>query len=80
FNPSTTIKYALPSAERVNITIYNALGQKVKTLVNKHQDAGYYTVVWDGSNDVGEKVGSGIYFYVVKAGKHRAIKKMLLVK
>ncbi len=80
FNPTTTIKYALPSQERVNITIYNALGQKVKTLVDKQQDAGYYTVVWDATNDAGNKVGSGISFYMVKAGKHRSVKKMLLVK
>ncbi len=64
----------------MTITIYNALGQKVKTLVNKQQDAGFYTVVWDATNDAGMKVGSGIYFYVVKAGKHRKIMKMVLLK
>lgn len=80
FNPVTEIQYALPQPEKVEIVIYNALGQKVKTLVSQHQEAGYYTVAWDAANDAGQKVGSGIYFYRVKAGKHSAMKKMALVR
>ncbi|GAB4363454.1 MAG: hypothetical protein Kow0042_01390 [Calditrichia bacterium] len=80
FNPRTVIKYGIPQAERVEVAIYNTLGQKVKTLVSGHQEAGYYTVVWDATNDSGSKVSSGIYFYAVNAGKHRAIKKMILLK
>ncbi|GAB4377906.1 MAG: hypothetical protein Kow0042_26200 [Calditrichia bacterium] len=80
FNPRTTIKYGIPQAERVEVAIYNTLGQKVKTLVSGNQEAGYYTVVWDATNDSGSKVSSGIYFYAVNAGKHRAVKKMFLLK
>jgi len=80
FNPKTIIKYAIPKDEKVEIVIYNTLGQKVKTLVNAQQEAGYYTVEWDATNNFGNKVGSGIYFYTVKAGKYSAIKKMVLLK
>ena len=80
FNPKTIIKYAIPRDEKVEIVIYNTLGQKVKTLVNAQQKAGYYTVEWNATNNSGNKVGSGIYFYSVKAGKHSAIKKMVLLK
>lgn len=80
FNPVTEIRYALPQPEKVEIVIYNAPGQKVKTLVSRPQPAGYYTVAWDATNDAGHPVGSGIYFYRVKAGKHSAMKKMALVR
>lgn len=80
FTPPTTIKYAIPSDERVEIIIYNTLGQKVRTLVNRNHQPGYYKVVWDATNDAGVKVGSGIFFSTVKAGKHNAVKKMVLIK
>jgi hypothetical protein len=80
FNPATVIRYAIPQPEKVEIVIYNALGQRVKTLVSKRQDAGYYDVTWDANNDGGQKISSGIYFYRVQAGNYSAIKKMLLVK
>jgi len=80
FNPETLIKYSIPKNQKVNIDIYNNLGQKVKTLVSKHQKAGYYEVVWEGTNEVGLKVGSSIYFYSVKAGKNVANKKMVLIR
>jgi len=80
FNPVTKIKYGIPHAEKVKIVIYNTLGQKVKTLVSKNQKAGYYEVIWDATNENGFKVGSGIYFYSVKAGKNVANKKMVLIR
>jgi hypothetical protein len=80
FNPETKIRYAIPRADKVEIVIYNVLGQRVKTLVSQPQEAGYYTAVWDGTNEYGNKVGSGIYFYRVSSGKQSAIKKMLLIK
>ncbi|MFZ0390338.1 MAG: choice-of-anchor D domain-containing protein [Calditrichia bacterium] len=80
FNPKTIIKYAIPTDEKVELSIFNSLGQKISTLVNNNQQAGYYTVTWDATNQHGIKVGSGIYFYVVKAGKHKSIKKMILLK
>ncbi|MFZ0390102.1 MAG: choice-of-anchor D domain-containing protein, partial [Calditrichia bacterium] len=80
FNPQTTIKYSIPENQKVEIAVYNALGQKVSTLLNQYQEAGYYSINWDATNFSGVKVGSGIYFYVVKAGSHKAIKKMILLK
>ncbi len=80
FNPTTEIRYAIPQAEKVVLTIYNSLGQKVRTLVSEQQEAGLYTVKWDATNDVGAKVSSGIYMYRVTAGSFTAIKKMILMK
>ncbi|MFQ5865564.1 MAG: FlgD immunoglobulin-like domain containing protein, partial [bacterium] len=79
FNPTTEIHYTLPQTGTVKILIYNTLGQKVKTLVNKRQEAGTHNIVWDGTNDDNLNVVSGIYYYMVMAGKHRVIKKMILL-
>jgi hypothetical protein len=75
FNPVTKIKYGIPKTERVELTIYSVLGERLTTLVNEEQEAGYYTVEWDGS-----KVSSGVYLYTVKAGDSFNVKKMLLLK
>jgi len=75
FNPATTIEYILKNASNVKLNVYNILGQKVKTLVNKYEPAGKYKVSFDGSN-----LPSGIYFYDLKAGKFNKVKKMVLLK
>jgi hypothetical protein len=75
FNPTTNIKYTLPQDSYVVLNVYDVLGNKVTTLVNSHQQAGAYNVVFDGSN-----LSSGIYFYHLKAGEFTAIKKLLLLK
>ncbi len=80
FNPATEIRFALPGASDVEITIYNALGQKVNTLVNRKFDAGFHSVKWNGTDERGSGVSSGIYFYRVSAGAFSSVKKMLLVK
>jgi hypothetical protein len=80
FNPTTTIKYQVPRASQVTIEIFNLLGQKVRTLVNDNVEPGYHQVEWNGLNDVGVKVGSGVYFYKFQAEKFLDIKKMLLLK
>ncbi|MCB0294487.1 MAG: T9SS type A sorting domain-containing protein, partial [Calditrichaeota bacterium] len=80
FNPTTEIPYALPVNARVEIAVYNILGQKVRTLVNHAQSPGYYTAHWDGRNDAGQLVGSGIYIYRINAGEYRAMRKMILLK
>ena len=80
FNPQTVIQYALPRACEVQITIYNMLGQKVKTLVDGYQDAGYKRVEWNGRNGRGEEIASGIYFYRIKAGDFVDSKKMVILK
>ncbi len=82
FNPATTIKYALPQASDVELTVYNVVGQAVRTLVAEHQSAGRYVVEWDATNDSGHSLSSGLYFYHLQAGggEFREVKKMLLLK
>jgi len=80
FNPTTQITYALPQNETVEVVIYNQLGQKVKTWTSTDQEAGYHQVTWDGMNDRGHQVASGIYFYLVRAGSNQALKKMVLLR
>ncbi len=81
FNPQTTIQYALPQAADVGLTVYNVLGQPIRTLVAEHQAAGRYAVEWDATNDSGHSVSSGMYFYRLQAGgDFLDIKKMLLLK
>jgi hypothetical protein len=80
FNPQTVIQYALPHDCQVQITIYNILGQKVRTLVNEYQKAGYKRVEWYSKSEQGEEVASGIYFYRIHAGKFEQVKKMVLIK
>lgn len=75
FNPMTTIKYSLPKADHVTIEIYDLLGRKVETLVNKKEQAGYHQVIWNG-----DKVSSGLYFYRLQAGENSRANKMLLLK
>jgi hypothetical protein len=80
FNPSTTINYQLPQLSDVKLVIYNVLGQKVKTLINKQVDAGYHTAVWDGHNDAGQQVASGLYIYRFEAANYSKTMKMMLLK
>ena len=80
FNPATTIKYALPQAADVELTVYNVVGQAVRTLVAEHQGAGRYAVEWDATNDHGQHLSSGMYFYHLQAGDFREVRKMLLLK
>lgn len=80
FNPQTMIKYDLPEAGHVNITVYNILGQKVKALVDEYQEAGYRSANWDGKDETGKEVASGIYFYKIKAVGFEKTKKMVLLK
>jgi hypothetical protein len=80
FNPTTEIRYGLPENSRVKLTVYNILGQKVKTLVDEYQSAGYKIIHWNGKNENGEDVSSGIYFYILQAGSYTKTKKMLLLR
>ena len=80
FNQNTVIQYSLPKSSKVELVIYNLLGQKVRTLVDQTQTAGYKIVYWDGKNDEGEEVASGVYFYKLEYGDYRQTKKMLLLK
>jgi hypothetical protein len=80
FNPETTLKYQLPEAADVKLEVYNVVGQVVRTLVADHQNAGRYVVQWDATNDNGQPLSSGIYFYHIQAGEFQKTKKMLLLK
>lgn len=80
FNPSTTISYGLPMDARVEVSIYNVRGQRVRQLLERDQTAGFQSVMWDGRNDAGRPVPSGVYLYRIVAGEFRASKKMLLLK
>ncbi len=80
FNPSTTISFSLPEAGNTELTIYNIRGQKVKTLVKERLDAGDHDVNWDGTDDRGEAVSSGVYLYRIRCGNIDRSSKMLLIK
>ena len=80
FNPSTTIMYSLKNPGQVTLYIYNVLGQNVRTLVDEYQAAGDYETVWDGHDNTGDVVASGLYFYRIKSGDFSDIKKMVLMK
>ena len=80
FNPLTTVVYALRKEAKVSIEIYNLLGQKIKTLVDSEQDAGYRSVAWNGTNDGGSSVCSGVYFCRMNANEYVGTKKLLLLK
>ena len=80
FNPTTTIEYSIPQSGNVNLTIWNMAGQKVRTLVNESQAPSYYKIVWDGKNDMGQSVGTGMYFYKLVSGSYSKIQKMQLIK
>jgi len=80
FTHTTVIKYGLPKDAKVDIVIYNILGQKVATLIDRNQKAGCYAVRWDNISDSGRTVANGIYFYRIRAGGYTAIRKMLLIR
>ena len=80
FNPSTSINYELLTDGKVVLKIYNLLGQKVRTLVNGNQAAGFRSVLWDGKNDSGSSVPSGIYIYEMRAGDFIMRRKAMFLK
>ena len=80
FNPETTISFTIPTSGNVTLDIFNVRGQKVKTLVKGHQDAGQHNVVWNGKDDDNHSVSSGIYLYKMKSGRYTSSKKMILMK
>ncbi|HXF49452.1 MAG TPA: S8 family serine peptidase [Verrucomicrobiae bacterium] len=80
FNPTTTIRYALPQGAKVELRIYNILGQVVRKLADEEKPAGYHQTLWDGKDEAGRPVSSGIYLYQIKAGDFIETKKMQLIK
>ncbi|MFQ5707617.1 MAG: FlgD immunoglobulin-like domain containing protein [bacterium] len=80
FNPETTILYQLASTQKVQLRIYNVLGQLVRSLVDKQEPAGEHRVIWNGKNEKGISVPSGLYIYELKAGDFVGTKKMIFLK
>ncbi len=80
FNPSTTIRYALPERTNVTLIIYNLLGQEIRTLVNRRQPSGAHSVDWEGRDNLDHPVSSGVYIYRLQVGDRVLSKKMILLK
>ncbi|MCX6828381.1 MAG: T9SS type A sorting domain-containing protein [candidate division Zixibacteria bacterium] len=80
FNPSTSIRFALPKSGKVRLEVFNLLGQKVKTLIDGELEAGYHSVLWDGNDSHGKAAATGVYFYKMTAGAFSENRKMLLLK
>jgi hypothetical protein len=80
FNPQTTIKYQLPQPGHVRLTIFDALGHEVRQLVDREQSAAYHIVVWDGRDQGGNVVPSGLYFYRLESEKFSTMRKMIMMK
>jgi hypothetical protein len=80
FNPETVIKFYLPQDSKVNLRVYNILGQVVHTLVDEPLAAGDHSVTWNGKNEQGRDVASGVYFYRIQAGSFESIQKMTLLR
>jgi hypothetical protein len=80
FNSTTIINYQVKDAAPVNLEVYDILGNKIRTIVNENKTAGYYAEYWDGKNDIGLQVPSGIYFYSLRVKNFNQTKKIVLIK
>lgn len=80
FNPCTNISYSILKSDVVTLEVFNLRGQKIKTLVNESKAVGNYSVTWDGTDNNGKAIGSGVYLYKLRSGKFSASKKMILMK
>jgi len=80
FNPVTNIGYQLAEVGQVRLHIYNVLGQEVRRLVQEEQEAGYYRAAWDGRDNSGRGLSTGVYIYRMTAGRYVATEKMMLLK
>jgi hypothetical protein len=82
FNPTTVIRYALASEEILptQLVVFNTLGQKIRTLVDAPQAAGFYSVWWDGTDDQGQRLSSGVYVYRLRSGSFTQTHRMLLIE
>ena len=80
FNPSTEVSFALKADGNVRLSVYNVLGQQVRTLVDEWMPAGNHSVTWDGRSNDGSPAASGIYFYRIQANDFVDTRKMTLLK
>jgi len=80
FNPSTEIRFDLPKEGHVELLVYNMAGQKVRTIESGNMKPGYHSMIWNGTNDNGSRVSTGMYFYSIQTNNFQAVKKMLFLK
>ncbi|OPX35436.1 hypothetical protein B1H10_01290, partial [candidate division KSB1 bacterium 4484_188] len=80
FNPNTTIRFVLPRNDKVKLIVYDLLGRKVKTLIHATMSSGRHVAMWDGTDDYGYPVASGMYFYKLKTKHYTKVRKMVLMK
>ncbi len=80
FNPSTSIRFGIPTSGNVSLVIYNLVGQPIRTLTSGYRQAGFHTVQWDGKDDGGKMVASGVYLYRLVTDQYIASKKMVLAR
>jgi hypothetical protein len=80
FNPETEIRFGLPEDAHVRVVLFDLLGREVRTLVDKDTEAGYHSIVWDGRDNSGQTVASGVYLYQMSAGNYRAAKKLMIMR
>lgn len=80
FNPTTTIQYQVPASAQVKLEIFNMLGQRIRTLIDQNRQAGSYQVVWDGKDDFGRNVATGMYVYRMQAADFTSVRKLILLK
>lgn len=80
FNPSTRIQFEIPKAVQTSVVVYDLLGKRVRTVVNEEMHAGAHVAVWDGRNDAGQTVATGVYIYKLTAGTMSKSQKMMLLK
>ena len=80
FNPVTEIPFEIIDEGQASLTVYNLKGEQIRTIFKRILEPGKHTYVWDGKNDFGEKVGSGMYVYVLQSGSVKLMKKMIFMK
>jgi flagellar hook assembly protein FlgD len=80
FNPTTTLRFDVPEVSDITVTIFNMLGQKVRTFNLNNTPAGYHSVKWNARNDYGDPVGAGVYLYQLQANQFIKTRKMVLLK
>jgi len=80
FNPSTMIRFGIPGKTRVQLRVYDCTGRRVRTLVDGPKEPGWHEVIWNGRNDAGLQVASGVYFCRLEAGGSRALRKLVVLK
>jgi len=80
FNPDTKIEFTIPASEHVSVNVYNLEGRLIKTLINQEMRSGQHVVRWNGTNQVGTKVGTGMYIYQLKTNSRVLNRRMTFVK